>query len=446
MDDNVLKIWQLQPYQLQFKNPLWQIGMDKLTHTIAEQLGYKSVSMYKMLVYGKGHRKGGRWITTLVIQLPMKHRHDFGKKDGTAAYLPHYAVHYADAEHALEKVTKRFRLAMRHLERDRDKLMSERLANAIRTMGPDEESFALLLAHEYTEKSVGKLGSGDLKGIDCARVMALQDANAAVPADKELLFYIAQFMETIQLELEREASRSKLLSTDFCRILCELLVDVCDAQLVKTFFSKYFNKMESENAAVPSLVKVLQSFNWSEVGQVCLESLGQLGDKFAALKDIADKRKNFLKDAQVQTFLRGTDMSMTTNGVSTFRNLQDAQNYAAKWMRANQEDDWYVMEAEEEYGTAFVVITKAKGADFDVGTRGSKFVETIKMEHSFQLHRVMQQQFREIRTLQQRYADCRITDPTAMPGILNELSKLRLEHRSQVQTLKSKQARGMIGN
>ncbi|CAH0476663.1 unnamed protein product [Peronospora belbahrii] len=77
--------------------------------------------------------------------------------------------------------------------------------------------------------------------------------------------------------------------------------------------------------------------------------------------------------------------------------------------------------------------------------RGSKSAEQIKMEHSFQLHRLMQQQYREIQVLQQRHAECRIADPTALSGIQKELSKLRLVHLSQVQTLKSKQALDMIG-
>ncbi|RAW36357.1 hypothetical protein PC110_g7351 [Phytophthora cactorum] len=76
---------------------------------------------------------------------------------------------------------------------------------------------------------------------------------------------------------------------------------------------------------------------------------------------------------------------------------------------------------------------------------GSKSAEQIKMEHSFQLHRLMQQQYREIQVLQQRYAECRFSNPTALSGIQKELSKLRLVHLSQVQTLKSKQALDMIG-
>ncbi|KAG6612798.1 uncharacterized protein IUM83_03445 [Phytophthora cinnamomi] len=84
--------------------------------------------LYKLLVYGEGghfvkHQdteKEDGMVAALVVQMPNvheggdlvvyrrgeeKYRHDFGKSDGTAPYLPHYAVHYADAEHSLEQVT-----------------------------------------------------------------------------------------------------------------------------------------------------------------------------------------------------------------------------------------------------------------------------------------------------------------------------------------------------
>jgi hypothetical protein len=71
-------------------------------------------------------------------------------------------------------------------------------------------------------------------------------------------------------------------------------------------------------------------------------------------------------------------------------------------------------------------------------------LEQIKMEHSFQLHRLMQQQYREIQVLQQQYAECRLVNPAALAGIQQQLSKLRLVHLSQVQTLKSKQALDLL--
>ncbi|KAG6941590.1 hypothetical protein JG687_00019562, partial [Phytophthora cactorum] len=202
-DDNVRKSWQLEPNLIEFKNPLWKNGIEGLSKVIADRLGYKDIPLkcvpYKLLVYGEGghfvkHQdteKEEGMITTLVVQPPstheggdlvlyrdgeVKYRHDFGKLDGTAAYLPHYAVHYADAEHALEKVTKGYRLAL---------------------MDGDDDSFALLLAHEYTENSIRNMGSGALKGVDSARFHALDGANALVPEDKKLLFFIVQLQHDV---------------------------------------------------------------------------------------------------------------------------------------------------------------------------------------------------------------------------------------------------------
>ncbi|KAI9983692.1 hypothetical protein PInf_007759 [Phytophthora infestans] len=200
MDESVRKSWQLEPDQVELTNPLWQIGMEKLTETIATRMGYKGVSLhcvlYKLLVYGEGghflkHQdteKEDGMIATLVVQPPstheggdlivyrngqVEHRHDFGKADATAAYFPHYAVHYSDAEHALEQVTKGYRLALvysiclpeskYHLKRDQNMTMSDELANVINGMGPEDDSFALLLSHEYTKKSIGELGTDALK-------------------------------------------------------------------------------------------------------------------------------------------------------------------------------------------------------------------------------------------------------------------------------------------
>ncbi|KAF4039877.1 2OG-Fe(II) oxygenase superfamily [Phytophthora infestans] len=228
MDENVRKSWQLAPDQVTIKNSQWHTGMEKLRDTVASRLGYKGVPMqcklYKMLVYGEGghfvkHQdteKEDGMVATMVVQLPslheggdlvvyrggeVKHRHDFGKKEGTAEYLPHYAVHYADAEHALEKVTKGYRLVlvysvclpsnMRGLERNPDKSKTEELAGAICCMGPEDKLFSLLLAHEYTEKSITGLGSGALKGIDRARVEALIEANQLADADKKLQLFFA---------------------------------------------------------------------------------------------------------------------------------------------------------------------------------------------------------------------------------------------------------------
>ncbi|KAE8886182.1 hypothetical protein PF003_g29891 [Phytophthora fragariae] len=237
MDENVRKSWQLEANLAQFKNPLWQAGIDKLRKVIADRLGYADVPLecvlYKLLVYGEGghfvkHQdteKEDGMITTLVVQPPSVHeggdlvvyrdgkpayRHDFGKADGSAAYAPHYAVHYADAEHALEKVTKGFRRSgVLDLSADDKKDKDGKGGEAKKEEKKDDDkdavvkddeddSFALLLDHEYTMNSIINLGSGAFKGIDRARFHALEEANALVAPEKKLRFFIAQLVHDVR--------------------------------------------------------------------------------------------------------------------------------------------------------------------------------------------------------------------------------------------------------
>ncbi|KAL4161636.1 hypothetical protein PRNP1_002188 [Phytophthora ramorum] len=234
LDEYVRKSWQVSPDQVPFKNPMWEAGIKKMAVTIADRLGYKGIPLhcvlYKLLVYGEGghfvkHQdteKEDGMIATVVVQPPslheggdlvvyrdgeVKHRHDFGKAEGRATYLPHYAEHYADAEHSVEKVTKGYRFAlvysvclpatMLHRERNPNKPMSGELADAIASMGPDDDTFALLLDHEYTERSIKRLGVGALKGVDRVRFQALQEANSIVADDKRLDFYIAKLVHEV---------------------------------------------------------------------------------------------------------------------------------------------------------------------------------------------------------------------------------------------------------
>ncbi|KAF1788961.1 hypothetical protein GQ600_19361 [Phytophthora cactorum] len=67
--------WQLQPDQLEIQHRLQPPSIHKAGDFI---------------VYRDGK---------------LECRHDFGKTNGAAAYFPHYALHYPDAEHSLEKVT-----------------------------------------------------------------------------------------------------------------------------------------------------------------------------------------------------------------------------------------------------------------------------------------------------------------------------------------------------
>ncbi|KAF4031489.1 putative Fe2OG dioxygenase domain-containing protein [Phytophthora infestans] len=226
---DVKKDENVQSAQLSFDNMMWQDGIAALTATIADRLGYPDITLesklYKLQISGEqGHfvrnlstEREDDAIATLVIQLPsaveggdlvirrggeMKKRHDFGKSEGTAAFLPHYAIHYPDAEHTVEMLTKGYRLAllyslhlpvtMRHREKSHDVPLSEDLASAIISMDLEDDFFALLLSHENTSNNMKRLGIKALTGIDNVIVHALEEANTFVPADRKLKFFLVR--------------------------------------------------------------------------------------------------------------------------------------------------------------------------------------------------------------------------------------------------------------
>ncbi|KAG7382649.1 hypothetical protein PHYPSEUDO_004680 [Phytophthora pseudosyringae] len=210
MDEKVRKSWQLAPEQVQLKNLQWTAGIDKMAVTVADQLGYKDIPLqcvlYKLLVGAAtefARRGRSRRLSRWRGEAPPR----FWQGAGTATYLTHYAVHYADTEHAVENVTKGYRLVlvysvclpptMRHLERNPNKPMSEAVAEAIETIEPENNPFALLLSHEYTKKSIKGFGSSALKGVDRARFLALEEANASVSAEKKLQFYIVELFHEV---------------------------------------------------------------------------------------------------------------------------------------------------------------------------------------------------------------------------------------------------------
>ncbi|OWZ02866.1 hypothetical protein PHMEG_00025503 [Phytophthora megakarya] len=458
MDENVRKSWQLAPDQVELKNPLWHTGMEKLSDTIAGRLGYKDIPMqcklYKLLVYGEGghfvkHQdteKEDGMVATLVIQLPsvheggnlvvyrrgeVKYRHDFGKQEGTAEYLPHYAVHYADAEHALETVVSGFRLVlvysiclpstMRHLTRNHDQSLSEELGGVINSMSRDDESFALLLSHEYTEKSITELGSGALKGIDRARVQVLEEANEVASSEKKLQLFIAKLNHDIsyyddggswaesdrnesinwyspegdshgikmalqiadgldegvaQLALLNEAvtkalnlPEEKLCASSTLGLLWKWAIRCSDRAIFDSVAGKFIQTK-------PSLLQpVIDAFS-QHIGTIDL-----IDDKFAVLTSIAGRRIEWLKNqlgvqgqsfswempdayfpdnAHVEAFLRGPNESMDTVGIRHFNGIKHARNYAAKWMRNKQINASFTLEADGHGQNAYVVITKTR--------------------------------------------------------------------------------------
>ncbi|KAJ3088460.1 hypothetical protein HK102_008693 [Quaeritorhiza haematococci] len=185
--------------------------------------------LYKLLIYEPGghfsrHRdteKDDRMFATLVIQLPSVHQgghlvvyhqgpqaeqetiHDFG---GAAAhYEPHYAVHYADAEHAVTPITEGYRLALvysicwptnaQQISVGVDRQLAANIAKQMEFHAEkgEESAFHYFLEHEYTPKSISELGIAAFKGTDRDRANALIAANNSIVHEaNRFTFYIAR--------------------------------------------------------------------------------------------------------------------------------------------------------------------------------------------------------------------------------------------------------------
>jgi hypothetical protein len=156
-------------------------------------------------------------FATMVVQLPSAHQggqlqvfkdgennpviHGFGAAAGTAEYQCHYAVHYADAEHAVTPITKGYRLALIYsicwpatttlpapsmFTAEKQELMRKPLA----TLADANREFHYYFKHAYTPKSMAELGVNSLKGQDRARVESLLTANDSLPPDQRFKFYL----------------------------------------------------------------------------------------------------------------------------------------------------------------------------------------------------------------------------------------------------------------
>ncbi|KAL9932609.1 hypothetical protein V8E36_008726, partial [Tilletia maclaganii] len=137
------KVWdslQVSPDKVKLTNSAWRAGIKKAANLIAERLRVAGVPitlrLYKLLLYREGghfakHRhteKEPAIFATMVVQLPGCHEgvhlhvsrendpepivHEFGHAAGTKADQAHFAVHYANSDHAVAPITSGYRMAM----------------------------------------------------------------------------------------------------------------------------------------------------------------------------------------------------------------------------------------------------------------------------------------------------------------------------------------------
>lgn len=135
VDTKVRSTWQLEPEQVQLKNPEWDVKIEQAVKNIQEQFGLDkrkiSSVLYKCLLYEKGdffdvHRdseKEENMFATLVVVLPSDHKggelliyHD-GQTEKFSSYQNslyniQYAAFYADCNHEVKPITDGYRLCL----------------------------------------------------------------------------------------------------------------------------------------------------------------------------------------------------------------------------------------------------------------------------------------------------------------------------------------------
>ncbi|WVQ98303.1 hypothetical protein IAU59_005426 [Kwoniella sp. CBS 9459] len=233
-DTSIRNSWQLDPSKLEITDPEWSAGIQRAQSIIAAKLGVADVpitlELYKMLLYKTGghfakHRdieKADRMFATMVVQLPSCHQggrlmvykdsetdaiaHDFGHTAGTAPSMCHYAVHYADAEHAVEPITEGYRVALVYsicwpAQSPRTMPTAppstrEIMARHLVSLANDNRHFHYFLSHAYTPKSIAELGSRALKCEDRARLANLWSANDTVDKAYQYVFYLGKAERT----------------------------------------------------------------------------------------------------------------------------------------------------------------------------------------------------------------------------------------------------------
>ncbi|KAJ3076939.1 hypothetical protein HK102_005321 [Quaeritorhiza haematococci] len=164
-DVNVRRTFQISPNKVRFENTAWEGGLKALKGHIAARLGLENMP-FELLIYEPG---GG----DLVVyhhgpQGEQETVHDFGGAAGP--FGAHYAVHYADAEHAVTPITDGYPLALvysicwpenaQEISVGVDRQLSANISKQMEVLVEDEgeTAFHYFLEHEYTPKSISELG------------------------------------------------------------------------------------------------------------------------------------------------------------------------------------------------------------------------------------------------------------------------------------------------
>ncbi|KAL9935644.1 hypothetical protein V8E36_005221 [Tilletia maclaganii] len=229
IDKQVRSSWEIGADKITIENPRWQTGILMITHLIAEKMGLPDVpitmQLHKLLLSQKGnhvpkHRatdKPDGAFATVVVELPSKHegghllvykgkedkpvKHDFGDAARTKAFQCHFAMHFADAEHASTPITSGYRVALVYAvcwpkdnkdpapsTKDDDDIV--RISKALQPVAKERRQFYYILEVDYDDESLSQSEAVALQGRDRERVSVLQAANAKLPAAEQYVFFL----------------------------------------------------------------------------------------------------------------------------------------------------------------------------------------------------------------------------------------------------------------
>ncbi|ORZ36444.1 hypothetical protein BCR44DRAFT_51446 [Catenaria anguillulae PL171] len=200
VDPEVRRTWRFGASHARNANTAWDTGLAQLVATVADRLGCPGMPLechlYKLLLYWPGCHCGGE----LVVYQPdgSALTRDFGAADGTNAFSPHFALHYADAELNLS-LLGRYCLALvysicwpeGHEQIDLLQSLSAQRQLAAQ-LGAHIDSFSYIFEHPCTPASIGKRRLKALKGKDRARANMIDAANKLLPKADRFVFSLVR--------------------------------------------------------------------------------------------------------------------------------------------------------------------------------------------------------------------------------------------------------------
>ncbi|KAI4233530.1 MAG: hypothetical protein LQ349_004358 [Xanthoria aureola] len=217
VDKSVRNTWEIDPTQVEFRNPQWQKTLQYAVSKTVEQLGVLGgqssvrADLHKLLLYEEGgffktHRdteKAPGMFATLVIMLPSAHEGGevvvrLGKERRTLSnpesneFNYAFLAWYADVNHSIQPVTSGYRLVLTYnlihhsgdlgkarppsVLEDRNSLIDSAFMSWKKLLDDDDEGseeLVYLFDHQYSEAN---FGLDFLKGEDQVRGLHLHDA------------------------------------------------------------------------------------------------------------------------------------------------------------------------------------------------------------------------------------------------------------------------------